>query len=362
MESIKNISELQAGTLLKEDVFSKTKYPIMRKETELTLEHIDVLRAFGVTQVRVLEGLEKNDETSSDSSATEDGNGKVPNSMHWLKDIYDKTVRDYKREFNYWRSGQLPDVAKIRSFIIPLLEKFIAQKRMLTFLNDFSTPEEYIYHHPIAVGILSAAIGQQMGYEKGDIIQLGLAGTLADSGMAKIAPSIVEKTAFLTPEEYNEVKKHTLFSVKMIQLSPLIRQDMKLAILQHHERLDGSGYPRGEKMETILVFSQILAVADVFHAMTSDRLYRPKHSPFKVIEMIKEDEFGKFDIKVVDALQNLVGSLSIGTRVKLTNGEFGEVMFLHRDAPLRPMIKKDSDGLIIDLSTNRDITIDSILE
>ena len=84
---------------------------------------------------------------------------------------------------------------------------------------------------------------------------------------------------------------------------------MKLAILQHHERLDGSGYPRGDKMEQISVFSQILAVADVFHAMTSERIYRSKESPFKVIELIKEEEFGKFDIKVVQALHDLVGNL-----------------------------------------------------
>ncbi|WP_339252646.1 HD-GYP domain-containing protein [Sporosarcina sp. FSL W8-0480] len=359
MESIKGVSELQVGSLLKEDVYCKTKYPIMRKGTELTLEHIEVLQVFGVKQVKVEENLNKSDETNSDALVDTDN---TSDNQYWLKNPYDKAVQDFKREFNNWRSGQLPQVAKIRSFIIPLLEKFIAQKTMLTMINDFSTPEEYLYHHPIAMGILSAAIGQKMGYEKGDIIQLGLAGTLADCGMAKIAPSIIEKTASLSQEEFNEVKKHTLFSVKMIQTSPLIRQDMKLAILQHHERLDGSGYPRGEKMETILVFSQILAVADVFHAMTSDRLYKPKLSPFKVIEMIKEDEFGKFDIKVVDALQNLVGNLSIGTRVKLNNGELGEVMFLHRDTPLRPMIKKDSDGLVIDLSTNRDLVIESILE
>ena len=148
----------------------------------------------------------------------------------------------------------------------------------------------------------------------------------------------------------------------MVQDTPLLRQEMKLAILQHHERLDGSGYPRGEKMGTISIFSQILATADVFHAMTSERLYRTKQSPYKVIEMIKEEEFGKFDIKVVEALQRLVGSLSIGTRVKLTDGEIGEVMFIHRDAPLRPMIKKESDGAIIDLMTVPGLAVAKIIE
>ena len=93
------------------------------------------------------------------------------------------------------------------------------------------------------------------------------------------------------------------------------------------------------KWSRSLYFHKLFAVADVFHAMTSERIYRSKESPFKVIEMIKEEEFGKFDIKVVQALLDLVGNLSIGTKVQLTNGDVGEIIFIHRDARLRPMVK-----------------------
>lgn len=363
MEILKNSNDLRAGILLKEDVYSKTKYPIMRKDTELTLEHIDILRVFGIKKVLVEERVTKKEEAPLESSmSTEELMNELPMSMYVLRKQYNETVRDYKKEFSYWRAGQKPDLVKVREFTLPLVENFVKQKKMLMYLNDFSKPDEYIYHHSIAVGILSAAISQQMGYEKGDMLQLAIAATLADCGMSKISSSIIEKTAFLTREEYSEVKKHTLFSLKMVQDSPLLRQEMKIAILQHHERLDGSGYPRGDKLGAISLFSQIIAVADVYHAMTSERLYRPKHSPFKVIEMIKEEEFGKFDLKVVEALQKLVGDLSIGTRVKLTDGELGEVMFLHRDAPLRPMIKKEADGSIIDLTAHRNLAIAKIIE
>ena len=77
---------------------------------------------------------------------------------------------------------------------------------------------------------------------------------LADCGMAKIDMTITEKAAFLTKDEFNEVKKHTVYSYQMVQDTPLLRQEMKLAIFQHHERLDGSGYPRGDKMEEIFLF------------------------------------------------------------------------------------------------------------
>ena len=116
------------------------------------------------------------------------------------------------------------------------------------------------------------------------------------------------------------------------------------------------------KMDQVSVFSQVLAVADVFHAMTSERIHRSKESPFKVIEMIKEEEFGKFDIKVVQALHDLVGNLSIGTKVQLTNGEVGEVIFVHRDARLRPMVKITEDNSILDLTVNRHLAVEKVLK
>jgi len=102
-------------------------------------------------------------------------------------------------------------------------------------------------------------------------------------------------------------------------------------------------------------------VADVFHAMTSERIYRAKQSPFKVLEMIKEEEFGKFNLTVVRALETLICDFTIGTMVKLTDGEICEILFLHRDATLRPLVRKRSDGETIDLAANRSRAIEKIL-
>jgi HD-GYP domain-containing protein (c-di-GMP phosphodiesterase class II) len=359
-------SDLRPGIIISEDIFVNTIYPIVRKDTELSLEHLEILQVFGVKKVKIHERpvVKREEEHAIDGENPVDPDdilAKIPMKQVDLQTQYSKAVQNYKKEFNGWRAGIRPDVAKIRSIAIPILETFIEQKKMLTILNDLSDPKDYLYHHSIAVGILASAICGQMGFPKGQTLQLGLAGVLADCGMAKINTSITEKAAFLTKVEFNEVKKHTVYSYQMIQDTPLLRQEMKLAILQHHERLDGSGYPRGDKMDQISVFAQVLAVADVFHAMTSERIHRSKESPFKVIEMIKEEEFGKFDIKVVQALLDLVGNLSIGTRVQLTNGEVGEVVFVHRDARLRPMIKNSTDGSILDLTTNRHIAVGKVL-
>ncbi len=359
-------SDLRPGIITSEDIFVNTIYPILRKDTELSPEHIKVLNAFSVKKVKVQERLVvKREDVYDDNEGPvnpDDVLAKIPMKQADLQTRYSDAVHNYKKEFLGWRAGVRPDIAKVRSIVIPLLEAFIEQKKMLTLLNEFSNTKDYTYHHSIGVGILASAISRQIGFPKGQTLQLGLAGVLADCGMAKIDMAITEKAAFLTKDQFNEVKQHTLYSYQMIQDTSLLRQEMKLAIFQHHERLDGSGYPRGEKANQISVFSQVLAVADVFHAMTSERIHRSKESSFKVIEMIKEEEFGKFDIKVVQALHDLVGNLSIGTKVLLTNGEVGEVIFVHRDARLRPMVKKSVDGSILDLTRNRHLAIEKVLE
>lgn len=359
------VSGLRPGLTINEDIFVNTSYPIIRQNSELTAEHLEILNAFDIKRIKVQETVvtKKEESLNPNDLGTIDPDdilSKIPMNQLDILTLYRDAVQKYKKEFGSWQSGIKPDVAKIRTIIIPLVDAFIGQKKLLTILNDLSNIKEYMYHHSIAVGILSSAISNQMELPLGQTIQVGISGALADCGMAKIDKSIIDKAAFLTSNEFNEVKKHTIYSYQMIQDTPLLRQEMKLAIFQHHERLDGSGYPRGEKREEISIYSQIVAVADVFHAMTSERVYREKVSPFKVIEMIREEEFGKFDIKVIQALQNLVGDLSIGTRVRLTNGNEGEVMFVHRDAQLRPMVKL-SNGSIMDLTVNRSIAIERVL-
>lgn len=359
-----SVNELRPGVIVSEDVMANTIYPIVRKNTELSPEHIDVLRIFNIRKVKVEEWIPfRKDEEESDGTIQVNPDQVLKNIYLQKKDLekeYMEAVQLYKKEFISWRGGIKPDITKIRTIILPLVERFNSEKKMLTLLNDWSDSKDYQYHHAIAVGILAAAISEQLSLPKGQMLQMGIAGVLADCGMAKIDSVIIEKAAFLSREEFNEVKKHAIYSYQMIQDSPLLRQEMKLAIFQHHERLDGSGYPRGDKFENVTLFSQILAVADVYHAMTSERVHRAKESPFRVIEMIKEEEFGKFNLKVVQALHNLVGNITIGTKVKLSTGDEGEVIFVHRDSSLRPMIKKNDSGDVIDLSKNRSIWIERV--
>lgn len=198
--------------------------------------------------------------------------------------------------------------------------------------------------------------------KKGLSYQMGLAGLLADCGMAKVDRRIRNKADMLTESEFKEVQRHPHHSLNMIKMIPVLKDAMKLAVFQHHERLDGSGYPRGNKVESISKFAQIIAVADVFHAMTSERVYRTRTSSFKVVEMINEADFGKFVIDVVKALISVIADLPLGTKVELSNFEVAEVMFINQYALTRPLVKVVSTGEMLDLSQRRSLYIARVLK
>ncbi len=357
-----SINDLRVGKIVAEDIYANTQYPIVYKNTKVSPELLHVFKAFHIFKVPVY--IDREVEKSIDQSeevTSEDIQMYIPESSYSFENNYRSAVQEFKKLFIGWEAGSKIDITKIREIILPLVNKIIEDRSIIFELNNYSNPKDYLYHHCIATGLISAVLTQKLGYERGYVFQMAIAGALADCGMAKIPARIREKREPLNQLEFIEIRKHPLYSFQMVKSLPAIKEEMKIAIYQHHERLDGSGYVDGAKIGKISLFSQIIAIADTFHAMTSERLYRSKESPFKVIEMIKESEFGKFNIKVVQALIENVASLPIGTKIELSNLERGEIMFLNSFSPTRPLVKLSATGEIIDLEKNRSFYISRVI-
>lgn len=358
------VPELKLGTVIAEDIFAHTQFPIIQKDTKISHEHLHIFKAFNIKNVlinfdeNIKKGLNSLEEDKDIETFISSYSLPIYNTFEKL---YSDSVMLYKKEFANWSAGARVDIAKIRVSILPLVEKILDNRSYIFDLNTYSNPKDYLYHHCIATGLIAGVIAQKLGLDRGNCIQMALAGTLADCGMSKVPIKIREKKEALTSLEFAEIRKHPIHSYTMIKDFPVLKREMKEAVFKHHERLDGSGYPTGTKIPSSLDYSQIIAVADVFHAMTSERLYRTKQSPFIVIDMIKESEFGKFDIKVVQALVGIIVELPIGTKVELSNLERGEIMFINNFAPTRPVVKLDSTGEILDLSTNKIFFISRII-
>ncbi|MEH6945140.1 HD-GYP domain-containing protein [Bacillus sp. JJ722] len=345
--------DAKEGDILLKDVMLQSKRPLMFKDTVLTKENMKVLSSF------LIQNVDVSKPTTQTLSETTSSNEVVEEECDFIT-AYFKAIDEYKRLFKKWQSGLPTHVSDVREIIIPLLEQALSDNKFDFYLYKHSNESDYIYHHAISVGLYSAFLAKSIGLAKGEVIQVAIAGCLCDVGMSRIPAKILSKKAKLSKEEYDEVKSHPLLGYKMLLGTSSLKKDAQLAILQHHERLDGSGYPRGDKAEKIHLYSRIIAAADTYHALTTDKSYQKGIPPFKVLEMIRYEEFGKFDLPVVNALLSSIVQMGIGSKVILSNFLTGEVIFMNPHNITRPLIKLlDSDDMV-DLERRRDLFIEVI--
>ncbi|MFD1040327.1 HD-GYP domain-containing protein [Virgibacillus byunsanensis] len=360
-------SQLVSGCVLLTDVMGKTHKPIVQKNTVLTEQHILLLQKFLIETVdvsgKLSDGKEfvpkmAEQEKNTKKTATSELSSSYPDSF---EEHYDQVVANYKKMFTSWQSNVAIDMPLARQLLIPLFERVDTTNSAVYTLHHYATKKDYFYHHCVSVGILSAYLAKKMGYKKGEWLQVGLAGFLCDSGMAKIDPSIVTKTSALNLTELEEIKKHPTYSYRLVEHIPTITKAVKLAVLQHHERRDGSGYPLGLAKRKIHMYARIIAVCDMYHAMTCERLYKEKLSPFKVIEEIQKEQYSKLDPEVVQLFIESLSNFSIGTRVKLSNNKIAEIVFVESKQPTRPMVRLDGENEIITLKNESSLYINEIL-
>lgn len=353
------IPEVRLGSIVCEDIMGSTQSPIVKKGTKVTREVIQVFNAFQVMNVYVTGPTMSTDLVEPEAVATTPLNFDVP--LTPFNKRYRNAVNKFKNEFLSWESGAKISIPKLREIILPLINDMLRHRIRIFTLNEHSNPRDYIYNHAISTALISAVIAQKMNYPKGEVIQLALASMIADSGMAKSTKKIREKAGPLSQQEFQLIKEHPRDSLLMVKELPLVKPEMKIAIFQHHERLDGSGYPCNSVGNTITIGAHILAVADVFHAMTCERVYKKATSPFKVIEMIQKEEFGKFHIEPVQALLDCVTDVGLGTSVMLSNHSIGQIVFANKNNPTRPVVKIAGFDETMDLSKSKDLYIEKVL-
>ena len=348
------------GCILAKDINGLTNRPIMNKQTILDAELLNVLEGFLIDQVSVERTLINGENFLPKEIIDNELEEEKKEDSSFIS-MYLKSVQAYKRLFKNWQAGSKVEVAKVREMIIPLFDKVMEAPSEILMLHHYCKKEDYLYHHAVSLGLLSGFIAYKMKFDLADIYQVTMAGCLADCGMSKISNKILTKTSKLSFEENDEMYKHPLYSYQLVQSSPILNDHVKIAILEHHERINGTGYLQRKKGDAIHIFSKIIAVADVYHAMTSERIYRIKQSPFKVMEMIMHDDFGKFDLTIVRTLLAGLTNFSIGSRVKLNNGSIAEIIFVDNNSPTRPLVKVINSHEIINLSKMRDLYIEEIL-
>lgn len=363
-------SQLVAGSILLRDVKGKSGRPIMKEQLVLTDEHITILHKFFIESVEISSKLANGEvfykkhlpeENKSPMSETKRKIYLENRASYSFSEHYLEVISEQKRAFQDWRNGIPVDIVKVRKSIIPLLERIDTLDMELFTLHKYGNVREYLNHHRVAVALLSAFLGKELGYRKGEWIQIGLAGFLSDAGMAKVDESLFQKSGPLTESQLEKMQNHPTYSYRMTENLPGLSKDAKLGILGHHERIDGSGYPLGLTKDKISPYARIIAIADTYHAITSDRVYQERQPILKALDEILQEQFTKLDMEMVRQFIKSFSTRAVGKTVTLSNRKTGEIVFIPEDHPTKPLIKLHDSKEIISLQMIPDLEVNEII-
>lgn len=224
------------------------------------------------------------------------------------------------------------------------------------YLHAPARSEYYLYRHAIDTGLIAGLAGRWFGLDEFTVKSLVFAGLVHDIGKAKVFFEILSKPGTLDQDEMAQAKLHVLKSYEMLAETAQVPQEILLGVYEHHERVDGSGYPRQLTNDQISLFGKILALSDVYDALISDRYYRQGVVPFAAAKQMVEQMGTLFDPSLLCSFFEKMQQNLLGTSVEFNTGDYGEVIYFQAYPSLQPLVKL-TDGRVVDLNVNQTLQI-----
>jgi HD-GYP domain-containing protein (c-di-GMP phosphodiesterase class II) len=203
---------------------------------------------------------------------------------------------------------------------------------------------DYLAFHQARVAVLSMTIGASVGYDRSRQVQLGMAGSLIDVGLWQLPEGLPRRLDALTPDEQTQYRSHPRLSVELIRRWSPPREALVDAVLQHHEREQGQGFPQGLPGAAVSQDAKILGLVDTYTGLTMPPAPRPRLRPHEAIREIVRSKHEAFPSPLVKALLSEISVFPPGTLVRLNTGEVGRVTAVNRNHPLRPRVEIVADG------------------
>ena len=290
----------------------------------------------------LLMGEYTDDEPTSELSDT--GTGEQPQTsiqeeLQRVDKLYGEAVNYAHKFIDDVRDGKPFDFNDATPLVSDFIDSIFRNDSAAAAISKLKAFDEYTYTHCINVSILAVILGKKLGYSREKLENIGMAGMFHDVGKAVISSAILNKPGKLTDEEMNIMRTHPLHGYKILKEQPNIPEDVIRGAVEHHEKYDGSGYPRGLKGDQISDIARLLAVVDVYDALTSKRVYKDPMPPGTVLAMMYKWRVTDFHPNIVEQFIKSLGVYPVGSFVRLSSGDHGVVVDFSPEDPLNPTVR-----------------------
>ncbi|KGP91656.1 histidine kinase [Pontibacillus chungwhensis BH030062] len=322
---------LEPGYELAKPIYNAKGKVLIHSGVLLTEKMIERLNGFGITYVYI------EDESTEDIVTEFPIHDSVrTQALDRITETFNKikSSSSIKDSFIFDRTGE-----KMNEVVRKILSDIQSHHKAVSLLSDVFAYDDYIFTHSLNVTIYTLALGTELGLPSRKLEELGFGAILHDVGKVQVPKEVLLKPGRLNEEEFNLIKEHSEAGFNMLRSAPSVPLVAAHCAFQHHERLDGSGYPRGLCDQDIHYYAKILAIADVFDAVTSNRVYRRAMLPHEGLEILYSGAGTKFDLHMVEAFRRSVAVYPNGLSVILSDGRKGIVSEQNSNISDRPQVR-----------------------
>jgi putative nucleotidyltransferase with HDIG domain len=259
--------------------------------------------------------------------------------MATFKRMYLDAVSVAEMVWDSARTERQPDATQARSMVDGLAHAVAENRTALLALTTLKKYDDYTFTHMVNVSILTMGQARALGINGQILREFGLAALMHDIGKVRTPLEILNKTDALTDAEFAILRRHPVDGAEILRATPDIPTIAPVVAFEHHRRLDGTGYPYAIHRDALNLGTMLCSIADVYDAMRSQRTYQQAFPSERILEVLKRNEGGQFDRRLVKRFTQLIGIYPAGSLVRLNTGEVAAVLTIHAPDPNRPHVK-----------------------
>ena len=328
-----HLTKVRSGMVVARAIYGSSGQKLLNAVTVIKTHYIKYLQQLGIGQIYVkderLEGVNEEDIIAERTRLE-------------VRALIKEMMQESRGRTSARKFCIIED--KISEGINILIEELLDNENLIISLADIRSADSYTFDHSLTVTLLSLILAMKLNYPLSLIKRNTIGFLLHDLGYVKVPERILRKQGPLTREEYALIKKHPQYGYELFKKSSLYSDSAAKIIYQHHERLEGQGYPRGLKKENIHWLAQIAAIADTYDALTSQRPYRKYYRPDEALNILSVEGGTKYNHDMLTAFFSFIAAYPTGTHVKLSTGESGLVIANREGYPYRPVVRVLYEG------------------